>query len=124
MFSRVTGRGALAGALVGAALLAVVPAASAAPAQHCSVWGPGGIWPADLKVCASASGTKITGKGQTRNTANGAIVWIQAVNVSTGKKYGTREGKSLSVSVPKGSYQVDFYRGDGKGVVRTPTFKV
>ncbi|MCP3800286.1 hypothetical protein NLX83_13565 [Allokutzneria sp. A3M-2-11 16] len=122
MFSRVIGRG-VAGVVVGAALLAVAPAASAA-ARHCSAWGPGGFWPADLKVCASASGTKISGTGQVRNTANGAIVWIQAVNLSTGKKYGTHAGKSLSVSVPKGSYQVDFYRGDGKGVVRTPTFKV
>ncbi|SDN40656.1 hypothetical protein [Allokutzneria albata] len=115
-------RGVLAG-VVGAALVAVAPAASAA-AQHCSDWGPGGVWPADLKVCASASDGKITGKGQTRKTANGAVVWIQAVNLSTGKKYGTHAGKTLSVKVPKGKYQVDFYRGDGKGVVRTPAFKV
>ncbi|MFB9904611.1 hypothetical protein [Allokutzneria oryzae] len=122
MLSHVLSRGSLAAALAGVALLAVVPTASAA--EKCSGWGPGGHAVSSLKVCASVADGKVIGKGYTKTDSNGAIVWIQAVNVSTGKKYGTRMGKTLSVKVPSGRYQVDFYRGDGKGVITSPTVKV
>ena len=121
MFSRVLGRAAVTGALAGVALLVAVPSASAVSAQRCSAWGPGDA--DSMKVCASASGGKIHGKGYTRGSANGAVVWIEAVNTSTGKKYGAHVGKSLSKKVPRGRYEVTFYRGDG-GAVDSPVVKV
>jgi len=77
-----------------------------------------------MKVCASASGGKIQGKGYTRGSANGAVVWIEAVNTSTGKTYGAHVGKTLSKKVPHGRYEVTFYRGDGQGAVTSPAVRV
>ena len=111
-----------------AALLVAGGVASAGPTQ-CSGWGPGGYAVGDLKACVTVTDNTVSGRGLLKrggptSTAN-AVMWIQVYDLDRGKRLHTHMGNTVSASgLEPGRYEVNYYRGDGKGVQSSPVVVV
>lgn len=122
----------LAGLIVGtatAAALTLVGGVASAGPERCSGWGPGGWAVDDLKACVTVTGNTVSGRGLLRpggpTSTSNAVMWMQIYDHDRSQRLNTHMGRTVSASGLKpGHYQVDYYRGDGKGVQRSPVVVV
>lgn len=116
-----------AGLMVGAtaATLIVMGGVAAAGPERCSGWGTGGWAVDDLKACVTLEGSTASGRGLRKpggpTSTSNAVMWVQVYDLDRSRRINTHMGSTVITLTDRGGlqpgrYQVDYYRGDGKGV--------